>query len=326
MRVVTRRTGLSADLLRAWERRHAVVEPSRSANGHRLYSDLDIERLRLLYRATIAGRGIGQVAELPTKLLAALVRQDESPEFGAERRPSEGTRPGAPRARVNTPVDAVTRSESAAEFLADCLRAIEHLNAAALAGNLRRASVALSATEFLDELVVPLLRMAGTGWRQGTLPPVHGHLTRVVLRRSLDSAIADASSPASTASVVVGTPVGELQEFDALLAALSAAIEGWHVTYLGTNLSADHVAEAATLTRAKAVALSVEHPKTDPGLRDEFRRLRRALSSNVMLIVVGSASASYGAALDEIGAVRPLDLAGFRSQLRLLRRARRRDR
>jgi methanogenic corrinoid protein MtbC1 len=121
--------------------------------------------------------------------------------------------------------------------------------------------------------------------------------------------------------VVVGTPFGEFHEFDALLAALSAAVEGWHVTYLGTNLPAEHIAQAATLTRARAVALSVEHPAVDPALGDEFRRLRRALPKRVVLVVGGAASSAYGATLDEIGAVRPADLAGLRSQLRMLRRA-----
>src|SRR5918999_1092269 len=73
--VVTRRTGLSPDLLRAWEKRYDVVKPARSGGGRRLYSDADIERLRLLYRATLAGRGIGQVATLSTPALAALVRR-----------------------------------------------------------------------------------------------------------------------------------------------------------------------------------------------------------------------------------------------------------
>jgi DNA-binding transcriptional MerR regulator len=67
MRVVARRTGLSAYVLRAWERRDVVVRPSRSENGHRLYSNLDIERLRLLYRAAAAGRAIGPIAELPIR-------------------------------------------------------------------------------------------------------------------------------------------------------------------------------------------------------------------------------------------------------------------
>ena len=64
VRVVARRTGLTPDLLRAWERRYRVVEPTRSAGGQRNYSDADIERLQLLVKVTAAGRPIGHVAAL----------------------------------------------------------------------------------------------------------------------------------------------------------------------------------------------------------------------------------------------------------------------
>ncbi len=62
VRVVARRTGLTPDLLRAWEKRYRVVQPVRSAGGQRNYSDADIERLQLLVKVTAAGRSIGQVA------------------------------------------------------------------------------------------------------------------------------------------------------------------------------------------------------------------------------------------------------------------------
>jgi DNA-binding transcriptional MerR regulator/methylmalonyl-CoA mutase cobalamin-binding subunit len=315
MRVVTRRTGLSADVLRAWERRHAVVEPSRSESGHRLYSDADIERLRLLYQATAAGRGIGQVAALPPKALAALVRQDASADTEAESRVT--------RRHTHTLSPPAPPSHSASEYLDGCLLAIKHLDATALAATLGRAAIVLHATEFLDALVVPLIKRIGTGWRQGTLPPVHGHLARVVLRRWLYSAIAEASSPVARPNVVVATPLGEVYEFEALLAALSAAVEGWRVTYLGTNLPAEHIAEAATLTRARAVALSIEHPAVDPPLGDEFRRLRRALPETVALVVAGAASSTWATSLDEVGAIRSESLADLRSHLRILRRGRR---
>jgi len=318
MRVVTRRTGLSADLLRAWERRHAVVKPSRSENGHRLYSDLDIERLRLLYRVTVGGRGIGQVAVLPTEALAALARQDESAESSAK--------PHLARKQERVQSAALAPSQSAVDCLDECLRTIERLDATALAAALRRAAISLHGAEFLDSLVVPLLERVGTGWHQGTLPPVHGHFARAVLRRTLDNAVADANSPSAKARVVVATPVGELHEFDALLAALSAAVEGWRVTYLGTNLPAEHIAKAAGLTKARAVAVSVEYRAIDPALGDEFRRLRRALPKRVALVVVGSASSSYSAALDKIGVIRPVDLADFRSHLRTLMTVRTRGR
>ena len=47
MRLVILRTGLTADLLRAWEKRYGAVTPMRSHGGQRLYSDADVERLWL---------------------------------------------------------------------------------------------------------------------------------------------------------------------------------------------------------------------------------------------------------------------------------------
>ncbi len=314
MRVVTRRTGLSADLLRAWERRYQLVAPSRSEGGHRLYSDTDIERLRLVYRATLAGRNIGQVAELSTHALAALVRHD-----------------AAADAEAGGASDATERAEphpqpSAAAFLGDCLRTVERLDATALDATLRRAAVALPAAAFLDTLVVPLLERVGTRWREGTLRPVHGHLVSGVLRRVLDRVTESASSPLATANLVVGTPAGQVHEFGALLVAATAAAEGWRVTYLGADLPAEDIAEAAARTGARAVALSIIYPAGDPALRDELRRLRTALPKKIALVVGGAASSTYGAVLDEIGAVWLTDLPHFRAHLRTLGRTRRRKR
>ena len=78
MRVVTRRTGLSADVLRAWEKRYQAVDPARSEGGQRLYSDDDVDRLALLQRVTALGRNISQVAALRADQLRRLLVEDES--------------------------------------------------------------------------------------------------------------------------------------------------------------------------------------------------------------------------------------------------------
>jgi methanogenic corrinoid protein MtbC1 len=312
MRVVTRRTGLSADLLRAWERRYAVVAPARSPGGRRLYSDADIARLRLLYRATLAGRSIGQVADLPTGALAALARQDAGADAEAGLG-SRGTLPTVPGT-----------STAATHFLDDSFRAIERLNATALDAVLRRAAVALPATTLIDAVVVPLLEGVGTRWRQGTLRPVHGHLASAVLRRVLDRVAESASSPFATANLVVATPTGQAHEFGALLVAASATAEGWRVTYLGPDLPAEDIAEGAIGTRARAVALSIVYPTGDPVVEDELRRLRTALPKGISLVVGGAAASAYSTVLEDIGADRVDSLADFRAELQALRRARRR--
>jgi DNA-binding transcriptional MerR regulator len=80
IRVATARTGLSAHAVRAWELRYEAVTPHRSERGHRLYTDEDIYRLRLLSSLTEGGRRIGQVAGLGTAKLAALLQEDRAEE------------------------------------------------------------------------------------------------------------------------------------------------------------------------------------------------------------------------------------------------------
>jgi methylmalonyl-CoA mutase cobalamin-binding subunit len=299
MRVVTRRTGLSADLLRAWEKRYEVVKPSRSRTGRRLYSDADIERLRLLYRATLAGRTIGLISKLSTKELAVLVRRD-----GEAERSSDGALKALPAV--------------VPDYLPGCFRAIEQLDVVGLEAILRRAVVMLSAETLVDALVAPLLDRVGARWRDGSLRPVHGHFASVMMRRVLDRVIETATSPLATPNIVVATPAGQVHEFGAMLAAATAATEGWLVTYLGANLPAEDIAEAATRTRARAVALSIVYPAGDSAVGYELRRLRTLLARDLTLVVGGASSPAYRAVLDEMGADLLDDLTDFRSKLRTM--------
>lgn len=300
VRVVTRRTGLSADLLRVWERRHGVVKPVRSASGRRFYSDADIERLALLYRATLAGRGIGAIAKLTTRQLLALARDDAGAESAA--------------------VAGATRSTPAAdEYSDECVRAIERLDAVALEAALRRAVVALPAAVLLDDLVVPLLDRIGGLWRDGTLRPVHGHVATAVVRRVLDRITETATSPLASHGVVVGAPAGEVHELGAMLVAAAAAAEGWRVTFVGIGLAAEDLVEAAMKTGARVLALSLVYPPNDRGVRHELRRLGAVLPSGTTLVVGGPAASTYGVTLDQIGATRLADLAALRALLRTIR-------
>ena len=47
IKIVARRTGLSAHVIRIWEKRYGAVEPDRTDTNRRLYSEEQIERLKL---------------------------------------------------------------------------------------------------------------------------------------------------------------------------------------------------------------------------------------------------------------------------------------
>ena len=144
--VVADRTGLSQDVLRVWERRYQAVEPSRSLDGQRVYSNADIERLRLLRLATTGGRSIRQVAQLPTEELSRLVGEDEAARQQVERQAESAV---------------LASAEDQVERAMELARAV---NAPQLESFLRRAAAAYGVPIFLDGLVAPLLRRMSGEW------------------------------------------------------------------------------------------------------------------------------------------------------------------
>jgi DNA-binding transcriptional MerR regulator len=300
IQVVARRTGLSADVIRSWEKRYAVVRPARSDSGRRLYSDADVERLRLIAQATQGGRTVGQVAALPPEELAALARDETA----------------APADRGETVEDAAS---PALAHLRACLDALARFDASGLDAALRRATVALSAEAFLDAIVVRLWERVGEGVHRGTLRPSHQHLTQAVLRRVLDRLTETATLPGAGPDLVVATPPGQTQELGALLAAAAAAAEGWRVVYLGPGLPAEDIAEAARQARARAVTVSLGAAAADRVVPRELRRLRTLLPNDVAIVVEGSAADAYPGVLQEIGASALRDVPALLARLRALR-------
>ena len=130
VRIVLKRTGLSAELLRAWERRYGVVAPARTKGGQRLYSEADVARLSLLRRATLHGHSIGRLSELPESEIAGLLA-----EVGGQ--PTDAA-PAAPAV------------DNASKAVARCLDAVHWMDGAALEVTLRRSAAVLGPVSFAE--------------------------------------------------------------------------------------------------------------------------------------------------------------------------------
>ena len=68
IKVVAKKTGLSPHLIRVWERRYGAVTPERSDTQRRMYSEREIERLKVLQMLTEAGHSIGNIATLGSRI------------------------------------------------------------------------------------------------------------------------------------------------------------------------------------------------------------------------------------------------------------------
>jgi MerR family transcriptional regulator, light-induced transcriptional regulator len=287
---VARRTGLSPHVLRAWERRYGVVEPVRSEGGTRLYSNADVFRLRLLRHAVEAGHSISRVAGLSGEELLKLVGQEAAGELAGDRVGGAGT---------------------PERYMVECLEAVESMDGERVHALLMRAAITLSATDFTERLVVPLLERVGELWESGELCPAHEHVLSSSVQRVLGWILASVTAPGDAPVVVVTTLEGHRHELAALMAATEAVKEGWRVTYLGPDLPASDIATAVEATGASALILSVIRESTEDELREQLGRLRSRIGS-IPVLIGGRGAAAHEVLIGRAGGTWIPNFATFR--------------
>jgi DNA-binding transcriptional MerR regulator/methylmalonyl-CoA mutase cobalamin-binding subunit len=281
IQIAVARTGLSAHVIRVWERRYSAVTPHRDGSDRRLYSEAEIDRLTLLRDVNQAGHSIGTIAKLDAAQLQELLSKSRH----------------AQSAEVSRAVDA------GAGFRASCLEAIRQLDGTKLEQALARSLVALGHQGLLQVVIAPLAEQVGVLWRDGSITAAHEHFFTASAKIFLGQLSKQYAPGSATPGLVVSTPVGQLHELGAFMAGVAATHLGWRVTYLGTGLPAAEIAGAALQNNATAVALSIIYPEDDPHLPDELLNLRRYLASSTRIIVGGRAAPAYAETLTRIGAI-----------------------
>ena len=295
--VVVGRTGLTQDLLRMWERRYGAVQPARSVTGERLYSDEDVERLRLLAAAVAAGRRVGGIARLPTPELAQLVADDRA----------EATR-GLPASRAPEP-------DRGQAIVHAALGHVRLMDARGLHALLRGAHAVFGAA-YLDQVVAPLLRRIGEEWHGGRLGIAEEHLASAVIEGMVVDAMRAIVPSDAAPAMVVATLAGSQHVIAAALVGATAAAEGWNVVFLGGELPPSEIAAAARSRNARAVAVSVVYSGNSRRLLDDLRDLRARIPSEVPLFAGGQAVLDAARSLTRSGIELGTDLDDLRTSMR----------
>ena len=298
IRAVARLTGLSAHVIRIWEKRYGAVKPERTDTNRRLYSDEQVERLSLLRAVTQAGQSLGPTAKLST---------DQLRQLAASLPPSAPA--GSSQLEADNPV------------LNECIVSVKTLDSRRMEEALKRGAIEFGSQGLLQRVIAPLAQTIGELWRDGVITAAHEHFASAVIRIFLGHAAKPFAAADNAPVIVVATPTGQLHELGAMLAAAAAANLGWHVTYLGASLPAAEIVGATEQNRARAVALSLVYPEDDPRVETELTRLRELLPPDVMVLVGGRAAPAYRAALAQVNALHVKDLNHFCTLLDDLRKS-----
>lgn len=273
---VAKLSGLSTHAIRVWERRYEALSPERSPGGARLYSDREVDRLRLLKRAVDRGHAIGQLVGLTDEALARLASGT-----------SEGSPEGAPG----------PDGHAEDELVKEILESASALDGQRIERLLYRAEARLSARALLQQVLAPLLEAIGDSWKKGDVCSAGEHLTTILVRERATAILRRFPREPGRPLVLVTTPAGELHELGALLAAATCAMQGAGLVYLGPNLPVGDIVTAARAVRANVVALSVVALAPSIAVQ-ELNALAQALPARIQLLVGGAGTRELGGRLN----------------------------
>ena len=289
---VSRQTGLSAHVIRAWEKRYGVVQPGRTSSGRRLYSESDIQHLKLLKQASGIGHRIAQLSELDDKTLHSIIA-----DTAADRGPMVDR-----QADLATPTD----------LKEACHAAVLDLDEQAFEATLNQAAVALTRPALFEELILPLVVEIGERWAKGDLKIIHEHMASSILLSFFREMLCAYRPGSAMPKMIVATPANHWHELGALIAAITAAEAGWHAYYFGPNLPAEEIAAAAVYKGAVAVTLSVVYHGVESQTLREIKRLCQYVADDMTIIVGGRGMQSCQADLKQLNVSCPQNISEFR--------------
>jgi DNA-binding transcriptional MerR regulator len=224
---LSRRVGVSPDVLRAWERRYKLLRPTRTAAGYRLYTGEDERRVRAMLRLVEAGVAPGQAADAVAADVpdgAAAASLDEL----------EGLRSRLERVLLGF-------DEAGADALLD--------------GALRRYST----TAVVVDLVLPCLAAIGDRWHRGEATVAQEHFASTLLRDRLFG-LARPWNGGHGPLALLACPSGERHDIGLVAFAVALRRAGWRVTLLAADTPAPALVETAARLRPDAVVLGLTMP------------------------------------------------------------------
>jgi DNA-binding transcriptional MerR regulator/methylmalonyl-CoA mutase cobalamin-binding subunit len=224
---LSRRSGVSPELLRAWERRYGLLQPERTAGGLRLYSAADLERVREMRRHI--GNGVA------AREAADLARQSRA--YGS---------------RETTGI-----AEAARHDLARATQAFDETAAQALIDELLART---TIDTLLSDVVIPFLHDLGDRWERGEVSIAQEHFASNVLRGRL-LGLARGWGRGTGPRALLACPEGEHHDLGLIAFGLALRERGWRIDYLGSDTPVASIAEAAEAIEPELLVLSAVTPE-----------------------------------------------------------------
>jgi DNA-binding transcriptional MerR regulator len=227
---LSRRSGVTPELLRAWEERYALLAPTRTPGGFRLYDEDDEQRVGLMLEFLSAGIAAAEAARL------ALAE---------------------PPSKV--PVPALARTDPWARD-GQLVRALDSFDEGAAHAALDRTFSAYGLETAIRDVLVPYLIELGERWERGSVSVAQEHFATALLRGRLLGLARGWGSGEGPLALLACIP-GDLHDLGLICFGLALRGHGWRITFLGPDSPTETIAETAQILKPTLIVAAASSTK-----------------------------------------------------------------
>ena len=232
---LSRRVGVSPELLRAWETRYGLVDPERTPGGLRLYSSEDERRVREMRRQIATGLSAAEAARVALRPPAAQV--------------------------------------SVEPLLSQLDRALTALDEPTAQATLDHTFESLDLETALGQVILPFLHDLGERWATAERSVGQEHFASNVIGGRLRT-LARGWGDGGGLRALLACPPGEQHELGLLCFGLLLCNRGWRIAYLGAETPTSDIATAIAELSPELVVLGSIDAQRFLDAADGIRELR----------------------------------------------------
>ena len=229
--VISTACGVMPHTIRMWEKRYQIFTPKRSEGGQRLYSEVDLDKAKIIVSLKEQGHTISSLARHSLQDLRSLLEVNNREDSESE--------------KMFTSIETKKLLKHLANFDIDLVvSGMQHLR------------LSMGVKEFIFKIVLPVMHEIEKLSLKGTYSITQEHIISTIVRDQLNQ-INLANEGPNTKRFALATPDGNLHELPIMIAEIICHANRVSTNYLGASHPAECLGEAVNAIKCKTIVMGV---------------------------------------------------------------------
>lgn len=230
IKAISAACGVLPQTIRTWEKRYQAFNPTRTDGGQRLYSDLDLNRAKLIVTLLEKGFTISKIAILTKEQLQEQVESINSDDSGI---------------KTNTLHNIGMKK---------LLNYLLHYDINSVASEMQHLRMSTGAKDFVFQIVLPVMSEIGLLVAKGKYSVTQEHIISAIVRYQLGQ-IQLPNVESTFGKIALATPEGNIHELSIIIADIICRSNRYNTSYLGAAHPAESLAEAVNALKCQTIVL-----------------------------------------------------------------------